>query len=356
MDTAAVVLTTKAVYSNRWLVIFVNGNCLRRAWCALEIAVGTSSGCKLTVIGSCDIIKGKHFYEELQATVEKDIALIRTEIIQIFKSEKDFNEVVAQAMQTLFVVAQKSKKLPDMWPPRSQRAEWSSRMESKNPNIIPRDREQDWSIISGNASGASLRVTQHGLILFLSSIFSDTKLELNYAFQDVFEYVKECARNRGLDFNVSDMRFGNTHEESLPLEVRIAELERCAKESAGVFYVLVAGTMRGPTPAPARIPKAELESLLRLMDPEDSGSVRASYVLDENQLDSEGQSAPQYVLTEFEDMNRLDKEKTRTLLEVALRKAAMKLWPETAARCDYLSSVFDGLVSLTRCHLSQVPS
>ena len=335
MDSSAVVATTKAIYSNCWVVIFVDGNCLRRAWCALEIAVGTSTKCKLTVIGSCEIIQGKRFYQELEATFENDILLIKNEILRIFKSEEDFNEVVASAMQVLFIAAQKSKEYPALLPPREQRAEWAARMPSTNSQMRPRDKSEDWSVLTGNVSAASLRATPRGVRVFLSSTFSDTVLEWRFFLQDVVPYLKACARHRGLDFDVSDMRFGNTREESLPLEVRVAELERCGKESAGVFYVLVAGNMRGPRPPPARIPREELEGLERSMSPEETAVVRAAYVLDENQLDPAGRPAPEYVLMESESTNTeisgsTNKEITRAQLGEALRRAALKRWPEAA--------------------------
>lgn len=102
MDSPAVVGTTKSTYKDCWLVVFVDGNYLTRAWCAFEIAVGMSSGCRLTVIGSCDKITHKNFYEKIVATNESDVALIKVEILVIFKSVEVFNEVVANAMQVLF--------------------------------------------------------------------------------------------------------------------------------------------------------------------------------------------------------------------------------------------------------------
>ena len=83
-------------------------------------------------------------------------------------------------------------------------------------------------------------------------------------------YLKVCACKRGLDFDASDMRFGNKHEESLSLDTRLAELERCRTKSAELFFLVLLGNMRGPRSTPARIPQLELESLLQLMT-EDSG-------------------------------------------------------------------------------------
>jgi hypothetical protein len=365
VETAAVVHTTMLTYSNCWLVIFVDGGCLRRAWCALEIAVGTSSGCRLTVLGSCDIITGKRFYEELEATFESDVGLIKGEILSIFKTEQAFNEVVASAMQVLFVVAQKNKEYPVFATPRAERAEWLARMPSTDPKTLPRDKEQDWAVVTGRMSAVKLDATTRALRVFLSSTFSDTVLEWRFFLQDVVPYLKVCARLRGLDFDVSDMRFGNKLEESLPLDIRLTELGRCGDESADVLCLLFLGNMYGPRPPPARIPKQELEGLLQKMTREEKDFVMDMYVLDENQLDSAGEPTPEYILiqpeelvpsqhkntvpipenfegqqNQAEDMALQDSVPTQqqskhTALEQVLRTAALKLWPASTASSSY---------------------
>jgi hypothetical protein len=356
VQSADVVQTTKSTYSGCWLVIFVDGNCLRRAWCALEIAVGTSTKSRLTVLGSCEIITGKRFYEELQATFQSDIDLIKTEILEIFGTEQAFNEVVARAMQVLFVVAQKSREYNVFTTPREQRVDWISRMSSTNPKMLPRDREQDWAVMTGKVSAVDLDATPRALRVFLSSTFSENVLEWRFFLQDVVPYLKLCARNRGLDFDVSDMRFGNKHEESLSLDSRLAELERCRTESAEVFCLVLLGNMRGPRSPPARIPQLELESLLRLMTEDERALVLSRYVLDENQLDHQGLTTPEYMLKNPMESVSVDPGRTplapghsggqprsdvtgpvfeqhqkEASIEEALRTAALKRWPESAS-------------------------
>jgi hypothetical protein len=356
VQSAAVVQATKSTFSGCWLVIFVGGNCLRRAWCALEIAVGTSTKCRLTVSGSCEIITGKRFYKELEATFQSDIDLIKVEILKIFQTEQAFNEVVARAMQVLFVVAQKSKEYNIFATPREQRVDWISRMSSTNPKMLPRDREQDWAVLTGKVSAVDLDATPRALRVFLSSTFSDTILEWRFFLQDVVPYLKVCARNRGLDFDVSDMRFGNKHEESLPLDTRSAELERCRTESAEVFCLVLLGNMCGPRPVPARVPRLELESLLPLMTADESALVRSRYVLDENQLDPQGLPTPEYILIQPKEsvsvdpgnspfapedsgaQPRLDisgpfceQHQNIASIEEVLRTAALKRWQESAS-------------------------
>ena len=349
VKTAEVVQTTKSTYSGPKcrLVIFVDGNCLLRAWCALEIAVGTSTKCRLTVLGSCEIITGKRFYEDLEATFQSDIDLIKTEILKIFVTEQAFNEVVARAMQVLFVAAQKSKEYNVFATPREQRVDWISRMSSTNPKMLPRDREKDWAVMAGKVMAVDLDATPRALRVFLSSTFSDTVLEWRFFLQDVVPYLKLCARNRGLDFDVSDMRFGNKHEESLSLDSRLAELEGCRNESADVFCLVLLGSMLGPRSAPGRVPRLELEGLLRLMTADESALVHSRYILDENQLDSKGSPTPEYVLQTAESGPSEDSggqpklaavegfsdqhQNEASDLEHVLRTAARKCWRESSA-------------------------
>ena len=211
--------------------------------------------------------------------------------------------------------------------------------------------------MTGKVSAVDLDAAPRALRVYLSSTFSDTVLEWRFFLQDVVPYLKVCARNRGLDFDVSDMRFGNKHEESLSLDCRLAELERCRTESAEVFCLVLLGNMRGPRPAPSRISQLELENLLRLMTEGEKLMVLSKYVLDENQLDPQGLPTPEYVLIQPKESVSVDSGRSAlapeepggqprldgcgpdseqhqskaSSIEEALRTAALKRWPESAS-------------------------
>ena len=334
-----VVKTTRSTYSCAWFVVFVTDDYLTRSWCCLEIAVATVCGCKITVVGSCKMIKEKLFYENMVATVESDVQLIKDEIIDLYDSKENFNDIVASAMQVLSVVAQKNTRCELFDAPREKRAGWIERLPSTNPEMKPRDRNADWGIMTGNIASARQDSTSRSLQVFLSSTFTDMVLEWSLILQDLAPYLKTCAHNRGLDLEFCDMRFGNTHEETLSLEIRMDELERCSKESAGTFYLLLTGDKYGPRPVPASIPQAEFDCLLSFMEPEDATLVRSSFLLDENQLDAEKRPAPVYVLQDSaivsnqvapEDVVKDSKNVTNKLsrIEQALRGAALVKWAD----------------------------
>jgi hypothetical protein len=57
-------------------------------------------------------------------------------------------------------------------------------------------------------------------------------------------FLKEAARNRGLDIVFSEMRFGirdTASSANLTSEGCMRELKRCLGESSGISYLLIAG-------------------------------------------------------------------------------------------------------------------
>lgn len=324
VTTEEVVATTHLNYSDTWLTVFVNGNYLTRAWCCGEIAVSTNSDCKITVIGSCVAVSGKDFFDNMVATSESDVLLIQNEILKLFGDKEKFNGVVAKAMEGLYVAAYKNLvfSLIDSTP-RVNRPDWRERLPSKNPTKRERNKHQDWDIMKGNLSIDIYSVSSARAVkIFLCSTFSDTIQEWNFFHQDVEPYLKLCARNRSIDLVFVDMRFGNRDEDALREEIVLAELERCKAESTGIFFLLLTGNKYGLRRAPARIPRADFESMVAKMEPAESVAVRTVYDLDENQLNNATkQPAPEYVLKEV-----LSKSEESLAIKY-LRSAAQKQWP-----------------------------
>lgn len=322
-----VVETTKETYSNCWLLVFVFGDYLLRAWCCLEIAIGIRDHCKLTVIGTCSSITGQDFFEKMEATVREDIDLIKKFILEKmgWTAEK-FNTIVKSAMEVLFVEAQKNLLCKDLFDqPRQERVEWKQRMCSIKPEIKPRDRHQDWEILTGNLRCSISKGAERSVQLFLSSTLTDTMLEWSFFLQEALPYLQMCARSRRLDLNVSDLRCGCREEDSLPPETSIAELKRCYADSAGLCCLHITGDKYGFRPIPSRIQKDELENLLRCMSAEEAEAVTKAYDLDENCLD-EHQPAPQYVLlSTFQHRNS-------SFVGNALRNAARRVWADAASK------------------------
>ena len=310
--------TTRSNYSKCWMVIFVAGYYLTRGWCCLEIAFATMTGSKLTVIGQCNMVEGKNFFEGMKATVEKDIRGIKDAIKKLVESDNEteaahrFDNIVAHAMEVLFVQAHKDSDCNLSTDARADRGDWGERMKFSSPPNLPRDREKDWAILTGQAKEVE-EAGSRTLRIFLLSTLMDTVVEWSYFLQDCAKFLMECARLRGFDLILSDMRYGSREEEALSVDVLATEMECCKDTSADLCCLAILGSKYGFRPAPARIPKAEFEELVKLMSDENAVLCKEAYELDYNKL-----PAPEYVL----------KDAGHSKLTTALRDAAKLLWPE----------------------------
>jgi hypothetical protein len=240
-----VVGTTHSNYSGCWTVVFVDGNYLQRAWCAMEIAVSTNDGCRITVVGSCDAVSGKEFFDNITATNPSDISLIKREILNLFKTKEKFNGVVAKAMEVLFVEKHKRQVCELFNLRRADRPEWSRFLSVTQPPSLPRDRSRDYDVLSGAVdlnilTGASSSVSR-ALRIFLLSTLMDTLLEWSFFCQDVLPFLQQYARLCQLDLVLCDMRCGSREDEALPLETVMTEVERCRVESAGLCCIMILG-------------------------------------------------------------------------------------------------------------------
>lgn len=311
--------TTKRTYSNCWMVVFVDGNYLTRAWCCLEIAFATMTGSRLTVIGQCSMVGSKNFFETMKATVETDIPEIKAAIKQLVKSNDEsqaahrFNNRVSHAMEVLFIQAHKDRVCNLFGgKARAVRDDWGERMKFVSPEHIPRDREKDWAVLTGLAETVQ-QAWSRTVRLFLLSTQTDTVLEWSFFFQDCVQYLMDCARERGLELILSDMRNGSREEDALPLDALAAELRCCMDNSAGLACLAILGSKYGFRPAPARIPKAEFEELVKRMSDDNAVLCKEVYEEDCNKV-----PAPEYVLAKD----------PCSKVTAALRDAALLLWPE----------------------------
>ena len=336
--------TTKKNYSGCWMVIFVAGFYLTRAWCCLEIAFAMMTGCKITVIGQCNMVKGRTFFEDMVATVPSDIEAIKLAIKQLVGSDDTqtaqlFNNIVSKAMEILFVQAHKDR-VCDLSTDRKL-GDWGERRKFISPQNLPRDQTKDWAILTGQAREVE-EADSRTLRVFLLSTQMDTVLEWSYFLQDCAQYLMECARERGLDLIFSDMRHGSREEEALSLDALTTELECCKAKSADLACLAIIGNKYGFRPVPARIPKEEFDEIVAFMSVENALLCKGAYELDENKL------KPEYVL-----------KGGCPELTAALRDAAKSRWPDavnelrdpTRSVCPILSI----LHSLPKLRILQLP-
>jgi hypothetical protein len=228
-------------------VVFVTDDYITRAWCCLEIAVATESGCKVTVVGSCKRILKKEFFESMVATESTDIPLIKNEIERLYGTGTKFNNIVARAMEVLYVEVHKRQVCKLFNTARSLRPDWSRNLSITKPPSLLRDRGRDFDVLSGAVDLSAVRSnnTSRSLRIYLLSTLTDLILEWSFFYRDVVPFLQDYARRCQLDLLFCDMRCGSREEEALPLDILMAEMERCKAESMGLCCFAILGDKYG---------------------------------------------------------------------------------------------------------------
>ncbi|XP_022082151.1 NACHT domain- and WD repeat-containing protein 1-like [Acanthaster planci] len=143
------------------------------------------------------------------------------------------------------------------------------------------------SVMQGEAAWPHLKRNAREVWVFISSTFTDMKLERNLLMEDVYPFVREYARLIGLSFNPVDMRWGirqtvcDAHQAS---EICLDEVERCRENSVGPFFVCILGQKYGYRPIPYRVSQSVFEPIIGYIERQaetDSSKVEALRLLKE---------------------------------------------------------------------------
>ncbi|XP_052783963.1 uncharacterized protein LOC128219861 isoform X2 [Mya arenaria] len=128
--------------------------------------------------------------------------------------------------------------------------------------------------------------------IFLSSTFSDMREERNTLAREVYPYLRDHCAQKGMDFQVVDMRWGITEESQNDHSVEkicLQEVANCQKSSLGVNFVVLSGDRYGFRPIPTEMDVKLFECLrfeatkLKLKDRE---LLDTWYLKDENAVPS----------------------------------------------------------------------
>jgi hypothetical protein len=162
-----------------------------------------------------------------------------------------------------------------------------------DPCLRPRPDDVVRSCMRGDAAALVPSVwferdsKQRVIRVFLSSTFTDTVHERAVLLRCVHPVVQYYARKLNFEVVLSEMRFGIRQalsDDNKTSEVCMAELERCAEESASMSYMLFVRNKYGFRPPPRRVPRVDMQAMLALMPPGDKHLVQDFYELDENEL------------------------------------------------------------------------
>ncbi|CAK9021731.1 NACHT domain- and WD repeat-containing protein 1, partial [Durusdinium trenchii] len=121
---------------------------------------------------------------------------------------------------------------------------------------------------------------------FISSTFTDTQFERDGFVLLCVPHLREVCRRRGLEFQVSEMRWGINDGLSASqhtAEICLRELARCQRDSAALQFVGILGNKYGFRPFPTEIELSLFDELVARCG-ENKGLLERWFLLDESKL------------------------------------------------------------------------
>ncbi|KXJ19576.1 NACHT domain- and WD repeat-containing protein 1 [Exaiptasia diaphana] len=125
--------------------------------------------------------------------------------------------------------------------------------------------------------------------VFLSSTFTDTRVDRNALMEEVFDPIRDLCQQHGIAFEVVDLRWG-VRQESVDdhrvVNICMEEIKRCQETSLGIAFMALLGDKYGWRPLPPSIVAKDLETLLTYIDSSDAEVIREWYLRDDNAVPS----------------------------------------------------------------------
>ncbi|XP_078617849.1 telomerase protein component 1-like [Branchiostoma floridae x Branchiostoma japonicum] len=127
--------------------------------------------------------------------------------------------------------------------------------------------------------------------VFISSTFTDTKVERNLLMEDVYPFLREYCRLIGCNFNEVDLRWGVRDEatdEHQTVKICLQEILRCRETSIGPFFVGILSHKYGWRPFPPEIPWMTFNKLTEQIQQSNEFAahlLKKWFALDRNALD-----------------------------------------------------------------------
>ncbi len=116
--------------------------------------------------------------------------------------------------------------------------------------------------------------------VFVSSTFSDLKMERNALQEEVFPKLRALCESHGCRFQAIDLRWGVSEEAALDqqtMEICLGEIERCRRTSPRPNFIVLIGDRYGWRPLPTRIPAREFEQIEQRAVEEDDRRLLANW-------------------------------------------------------------------------------
>eukprot|EP00736_Rhodelphis_marinus_P002020 Rmarinus@m.10381 len=141
------------------------------------------------------------------------------------------------------------------------------------------------ALLSGDSEQLEEMRVRRKLAVFVSSTFTDTVEERNALVSEVFPKVREYAKTLGLEFEAVEMRWGIQDEAAADhrtWEFCQQQLERCRRESGGLYFLSLWAEKYGHTPLPPVLPIKKANQLRKHLPPEQQEVFDRVYRVDTN--------------------------------------------------------------------------
>ncbi|XP_063954559.1 NACHT and WD repeat domain-containing protein 2-like [Lytechinus pictus] len=137
--------------------------------------------------------------------------------------------------------------------------------------------------------------------VFISSTFTDTRIERDLLLLDAYPYIRDYCRQIGIDFNVVDFRWGirqGASNRHMAADICYNEVARCRDNSIGPYFVAILGNKYGYRPIPPKFTMTKYQKVVAYLEKEETSEsleavalMKEWYILDTNAL-----KEPEYVL------------------------------------------------------------
>jgi hypothetical protein len=135
--------------------------------------------------------------------------------------------------------------------------------------------------------------------VFVSSTFSDMKLERGILQRDAFPRLEKFCESKGAKFQAVDLRWGINEESSLnqkTLQICFNEISRCQKISPRPNFLILLGDKYGWQPIPETVPGPEMAAILEVLNEKDTEIIETWYKLDTNAIPFGSPDIHEYIL------------------------------------------------------------
>lgn len=175
--------------------------------------------------------------------------------------------------------------------------------------------------------------------IFVSSTFSDLRMERNALQERVFPRLRKLCVEHGARFQAIDLRWGVSEQSSLDqqtMNICLREIERCQRKTPRPNFIILLGDRYGWCPPPPQIPASEFEEVLTRVPEEDRKLLEEWYQRDENAVPVDYCLKPRERGGRYE--NYADWEPVEVRLQAILAEAAQEMDLDENQRFKYIAS------------------